>query len=113
MRLYFVEIVGVCDFANDEICEPKPKLFASNIVWYCNGLCEASPLKVDLDAGVEAQSCFMCAWDNIVAVGRCPVSSCKVVDGVGFCKQYCLSVNGVNGHGSNEMGHVRFVARRE
>ena len=45
----------------------------------------------------------MRAWDNIVAVGRCPGSSCKVVDGVGFNKQYCLSVNGVNGHGSNEV----------
>ena len=72
-------------------------------MWYCNGLCEASPLKVDLDAGVEAQSCFMCAWDNIVAVGRCPVSSCKVVDGVGLNEQCCLSVNGVNGHGVNEV----------
>ena len=54
MRLYFVEIVGVCDFANDEVCEPKPKLFASDEVGYGDGLCETSPLKVELDAGVEA-----------------------------------------------------------
>ena len=103
MRLYFVEIVGVCDFANDEVCEPKPKLFASNIVWYCNGLYEASPLKVDLDAGAEKQPNFMRAWDNIITVGRCPGSSCKVIDGVGLDEQCCLSVNGVNGHGSNEV----------
>ena len=44
MGLYFVKIVGVCDFANDEVCEPKPKLFASDVVGYCDGLCEASPL---------------------------------------------------------------------
>ena len=86
MRLYSVETVGVCDFANDEICEPKPKLFASDIVWYCDVLYEASPLKVDLDAGVEKQPGFMRAWDNIVTAGRCPGSPCKVVDGVGLNK---------------------------
>ena len=58
MDLYFVKIVGVCDFANDEVCEPKPKLFASDEVGYCDGLCEASPLKVDLDASVRRGAVF-------------------------------------------------------
>ena len=84
MDLCFVKIVGVCDFANDEVCEPKPKLYASDKMGYCDGLCEASPLKVDLDAGVEAEPCFVCARDNVIVVVRCSRPSCKVVDWVRF-----------------------------
>ena len=49
----FVGSVGVCNFANDEVRKPKPELFASDEVGHCDGLLEASPLKIELNLGVE------------------------------------------------------------
>ena len=113
MGLCFVKTVGVCDFANGEVCEPKPKLFASDEVGSCDGLCEASPLKVDLDAGVEAEPCFVCARDNVIVVVRCSGLSCKVVDWVRFNKKYGLPVNGVYGHCLDEVCAVKLLPDRD